>query len=525
MTTREEALARSYDGDLSVLSVGRLDPEKNPLLLADVLARLREHGPALAARGLRRRHHEGRSWPSALRAAGVEDHAELLGYVSLDGGLRELYRNSHVFLHVSWTEGVPQVLFESFAAGLPVVATAVGGVPELAEGRSVLIPPGDADGGHRGHPQGGRRTPSCGRSSWMLGSSACGRFSLDSEAQRVTALFAGNNAAGALAISVIQRQSWVWAVLPEKAAPHRQPRRSRPGRGAARQRLQRAESHAGAHAGTAAWTPCSTTPPACPDARDLADAVAELAEGGVVSIAVAGGRVTPPRAVPTVLRIAAAAALAARDGARARGAPARPSARCEDAGLESTRHRDRRPLAQPLRARARRLGPPAAHAGRLRAHRQPRAHAAEPARRPPSSVLARQRACRSERLSTTVFESGQGRGVPARRRTERSSSCASRPGPSGGRSTPRSTAVSAVAGAERAAGGARPARGPARRRAAVGPLRYSLEPNAVRLPPVAHDRGPLGATASSSWSRSSAWTSAGSAMPVAAELRRAGASA
>ncbi len=55
-----------------------------------------------------------------------------------------LYASSDVFLHVSWTEGVPQVLFEAFAAGLPVVATDVGGVAQAVDGAALLIPAGDA---------------------------------------------------------------------------------------------------------------------------------------------------------------------------------------------------------------------------------------------------------------------------------------------------------------------------------------------------------------------------------------------
>jgi glycosyltransferase involved in cell wall biosynthesis len=56
----------------------------------------------------------------------------------------ELYRSSDVFLHVSWTEGVPQVLFEAFAAGLPVVATRVGGVADAVGDAALLVDPGDA---------------------------------------------------------------------------------------------------------------------------------------------------------------------------------------------------------------------------------------------------------------------------------------------------------------------------------------------------------------------------------------------
>jgi glycosyltransferase involved in cell wall biosynthesis len=129
--------------ELRVLSVGRLEQEKNPLLLADIIARLVGadprwrlivcgEGPLEAA--LRRRLDE-------LGAAG---HAELCGYVSHDRGLRDIYRSSHALLHVSWTEGLPQVLFEAFAARLPVVATAVGGVPAASGDAALLIEPGDA---------------------------------------------------------------------------------------------------------------------------------------------------------------------------------------------------------------------------------------------------------------------------------------------------------------------------------------------------------------------------------------------
>lgn len=129
---------------LAVLTVGRVDAEKNSLMLADVLAELRSHderwrlvvcgdGPLLNALGER------------LEALGIADHAELCGFVRSRDRLRALYRQADMFLHVSWTEGVPQVLFEAFAAGLPTVATDVGGVSEASGGdAALLVAPGDA---------------------------------------------------------------------------------------------------------------------------------------------------------------------------------------------------------------------------------------------------------------------------------------------------------------------------------------------------------------------------------------------
>ncbi len=141
----EVAANRSYEhAEIRVLSVGRLEEEKNPLLLADVLARLRAREPAwrLVVCGEGPLEDELRA---RLEELGVAEHADLLGYVPHDRGLREIYRQSHALLHVSWTEGLPQVLFEAFAARLPVVATDVGGVAAAVGDAALLIEPGDGD--------------------------------------------------------------------------------------------------------------------------------------------------------------------------------------------------------------------------------------------------------------------------------------------------------------------------------------------------------------------------------------------
>lgn len=133
---------RDYDGPIRVLSVGRLETEKNPLLLADVLAAARAGGRdwrlVICGEGSLRGELEER-----LEELGVAEHAELRGYVSHDA-LSLLYRESELLLHVSWTEGLPQILFEAFAAALPAVATDVGGIREAVGEAVELIPAGDA---------------------------------------------------------------------------------------------------------------------------------------------------------------------------------------------------------------------------------------------------------------------------------------------------------------------------------------------------------------------------------------------
>ena len=136
-----DADRRDYSGNLVAMSVGRLESEKNPLALADVIAELRRLDPrwrlVVCGEGDLRPALEER-----VRALGVESAVDLRGYLPHDGGLAHAYREAHALAHVSWTEGLPQVLYEAFAARLPVAATDVGGIREAVGDAALLAPPG-----------------------------------------------------------------------------------------------------------------------------------------------------------------------------------------------------------------------------------------------------------------------------------------------------------------------------------------------------------------------------------------------
>jgi glycosyltransferase involved in cell wall biosynthesis len=142
-----QPLERDYSGELELLTVGRFETEKNPLLLVRALAELDRERPGqlrLTWVGRGPLEDEVRRLAKSL---GVAERIEFLSYVAFGPDLLALYRRAHAFIHVSFSEGVPKVLLEALACSTPIVATDVGGVrAALADGEAgLLVPPDDLE--------------------------------------------------------------------------------------------------------------------------------------------------------------------------------------------------------------------------------------------------------------------------------------------------------------------------------------------------------------------------------------------
>lgn len=123
--------------------IGRLSAEKGHADLLEALAIVRRKGhqvsAVLAGDGPERPRLEGR-----IAALGLADSVFLPGYVERP---QRMLEDTDLMVLPSHTEGLPNAALEALAMNVPVLATAVGGTPEVIEdghsGR--LVPPHDPE--------------------------------------------------------------------------------------------------------------------------------------------------------------------------------------------------------------------------------------------------------------------------------------------------------------------------------------------------------------------------------------------
>jgi glycosyltransferase involved in cell wall biosynthesis len=131
----------------TVVVMGRIDPLKDVHTTLRVAAETLELVP-----GARFLHYGpvtdgeeayGRSCHSLHEQLGLGDRFAFMGRTTDPLGA---VRDADVFLMTSISEGLPMSILEAMGQGRPVVATGVGGVPDVVRGCGLVTPPGDVHG-------------------------------------------------------------------------------------------------------------------------------------------------------------------------------------------------------------------------------------------------------------------------------------------------------------------------------------------------------------------------------------------
>lgn len=130
--------------EFQLLCVGRLVPAKGQRVLLEACRRLRDQGRRFALtlvgdgpdRGALERAARELRLADCVRFAGALNEEQVLA----------LYREADAFVLPSFAEGIPVVLMEAMAMGVPCISTRITGIPELIESGEdgLLVTPSDA---------------------------------------------------------------------------------------------------------------------------------------------------------------------------------------------------------------------------------------------------------------------------------------------------------------------------------------------------------------------------------------------
>jgi glycosyltransferase involved in cell wall biosynthesis len=136
---------RSGRGEWRVLSVARMDRDKGLDYLVRAVSSLKDRIPGISLTLV----GEGPEKAALEALAASLDIARIVrftGPLEHEEVIRE-YREARAFVLPSFWEGIPVVLMEAMAVGVPVVATNITGIPELVTSgeNGFLVPTADSD--------------------------------------------------------------------------------------------------------------------------------------------------------------------------------------------------------------------------------------------------------------------------------------------------------------------------------------------------------------------------------------------
>lgn len=131
----------SRSARIRLISVCRLVSRKGLDFLIEAMQELKQDGIMLDLVGSGEEHER---IAELIRSRDLGDHVRLTGYVASEH-LYKYYHAADIFVLPSLSESFGQVLLEAMSCGLPIVASAVGGIPETVRHKTngLLVPPKD----------------------------------------------------------------------------------------------------------------------------------------------------------------------------------------------------------------------------------------------------------------------------------------------------------------------------------------------------------------------------------------------
>ena len=132
--------------DGCILFVGTLEPRKNVGALLDAYQRLLERRRDLPRLVLAGRGTAAASeWLARINSAPLSGHVAQIGYVD-EQAREDLYRSARVLVMPSLDEGFGLPALEAMSAGVPVIVSSRGSLPEVVQDAGAQVDPSDIDG-------------------------------------------------------------------------------------------------------------------------------------------------------------------------------------------------------------------------------------------------------------------------------------------------------------------------------------------------------------------------------------------
>jgi glycosyltransferase involved in cell wall biosynthesis len=126
--------------------IGAIEPGKGQQVLVEAIPRVLERcaNVLFVLVGRICDHAFAQNLRNRVDQLGIADQVKFTGELS---DMPTVYADLDVVAQASYTEGLPLVVMEGMCMGKPVVATQVGGTPELIRNQQtgILIPPGDPE--------------------------------------------------------------------------------------------------------------------------------------------------------------------------------------------------------------------------------------------------------------------------------------------------------------------------------------------------------------------------------------------